>query len=77
MKGGKRAATPWNLFVKKIYREGKAKNSNYAFKDALKDASKRKGEMGSHGHEGHHHATKKHSKSKRRHTRKHRSHRRH
>ena len=74
MKGGKRAATPWNLFVKKIYREGKAKNSNYAFKDALKDASKRKGEMGSHGD---HHATKKHSKSKRRHTRRHRSHRRH
>jgi hypothetical protein len=35
----------WNLFVKKIYAEGKAKNANYAFKDALKEASKRKGEM--------------------------------
>jgi hypothetical protein len=47
MKGGKRALTPWNIFVKKIFREGKAKNASYAFKDALKDASKRKGEMGS------------------------------
>jgi hypothetical protein len=35
----------WNLFVKKIYAEGKAKNPNFAFKDALKEASKRKGEM--------------------------------
>jgi hypothetical protein len=47
MKGGKRALSPWNIFVKKIYREGKTTDSNYAFKDALKDASKRKGEMGS------------------------------
>jgi hypothetical protein len=47
MKGGKRALSPWNVFVKKVYREGKAKNANYEFKDALKDASKRKGEMGS------------------------------
>jgi hypothetical protein len=47
MKGGKRALSPWNMFVKKVYREGKAKNANYEFKDALKDASKRKGEMGS------------------------------
>jgi hypothetical protein len=47
MKGGKRALSSWNIFVKKVYREGKAKNSNYEFKDALKDASKRKGEMGS------------------------------
>ena len=39
--------TAWNLFVKKIYHEGKAKNKNYQFKDALKDASKRKSEMGS------------------------------
>jgi hypothetical protein len=37
----------WNMFVKKIYHEGKAKNSNYEFKQALKDASKRKSEMGS------------------------------
>lgn len=47
MKGGKRALSSWNIFVKKIYREGKSSNSNYAFKDALKDASRRKGEMGS------------------------------
>lgn len=36
----------WNMFVKKIYEEGKAKNSNYEFKQALVDASKRKSEMG-------------------------------
>jgi len=36
----------WNMFVKKIYHEGKAKNSNYEFKQALIDASKRKSEMG-------------------------------
>jgi hypothetical protein len=34
------------MFVKKIYEEGKAKNSNYEFKQALIDASKRKSEMG-------------------------------
>jgi len=47
MKGGKRALSPWNIFVKKIYHEGKTKNANYEFKHALKDASMRKGEMGS------------------------------
>ena len=47
MKGGKRALSPWNIFVKKIYHEGKTKNSNYEFKHALRDASRRKGEMGS------------------------------
>ncbi len=36
----------WNMFVKKIYEEGKASDSNYEFKQALKDASKRKSEMG-------------------------------
>jgi hypothetical protein len=46
MKGGKRALSSWNIFVKKIYREGKSANPNYEFKDALRDASKRKGEMG-------------------------------
>ena len=44
MKGG-RKLSQWNLFVKKIYREGKAKHSNYEFKQALKDASTRKREM--------------------------------
>jgi hypothetical protein len=38
--------TAWNMFVKKIYHEGRNKDSNYQFKDALKDASSRKGEMG-------------------------------
>ena len=37
----------WNMFVKKIYEEGKAKDSKYEFKQALVDASKRKSEMGS------------------------------
>lgn len=39
--------TAWNDFVKKIYHEGHSKNPNYQFKQALKDASKRKNEMGS------------------------------
>ena len=70
MKGGKRALTPWNLLVKKVYREGKAKNSSYSFKNALKDASRRKGEMGSHS------GTHKVGHSKRRHSRSRRSRRR-
>jgi len=37
----------WNMFVKKIYQEGKAKDPKYEFKQALVDASKRKSEMGS------------------------------
>jgi len=36
----------WNKFVSKVYHEGKKKNPNYKFKDALKDASSRKSEMG-------------------------------
>jgi hypothetical protein len=39
--------TAWNDFVKRIYHEGKKNNKNYSFKQALTDASKRKGEMGS------------------------------
>lgn len=35
----------WNEFVSKIFKEGKQKNPNYKFKDALKDASRRKSEM--------------------------------
>ena len=45
MNGGKRALTSWNKFVKRIYSEGKSKNSSYSFQEALKDASKRKSEM--------------------------------
>ena len=37
----------WNDFVKKIYWENKKKNKNFQFKDALKQASIRKDEMGS------------------------------
>jgi hypothetical protein len=40
-----RKLSDWNIFVKKIYTEGKAKDSNYEFKQALQDASKRKSEM--------------------------------
>jgi len=47
MQGGKRKLSSWNIFVKKIYREGKGKNSSYSFQNALKDASARKSEMGS------------------------------
>ncbi len=46
MNGGRKPSA-WNMFVKKIYHEGHKKNSNYSFKQALTDASKRKGEMGS------------------------------
>lgn len=46
MKGGRKLSS-WNIFVKKIYQEGKAKDTNYEFKQALTDASKRKSEMGS------------------------------
>ena len=46
MKGG-RKLSQWNIFVKKIWEEGRAKNPKYEFKQALKDASERKSEMGS------------------------------
>lgn len=46
MKGGRKPSA-WNMFVKKIYEEGRRKSSNYSFKQALSDASRRKGEMGS------------------------------
>lgn len=49
----------WNLFVKKVYAEGKAKNTSFKFKDALKAASKRKSEMGSSSSSG---PTKKNTK---------------
>lgn len=55
----------WNMFVKKIYEEGKAKNPNYEFKNALKDASKRKSEMGhSHSKKQKHHRSVKHRRSR-------------
>ena len=45
MQGGRKLSS-WNLFVKKVYSEGKKSNKNYSFKQALSDASKRKSEMG-------------------------------
>jgi hypothetical protein len=45
MQGGKRKLTAWNIFVGKVFREGKAKNKDYSFKQALSDASERKSEM--------------------------------
>ena len=37
--------TAWNDFTKKIFAEGKKRDPTYMFKDALKEASKRKNEM--------------------------------
>jgi hypothetical protein len=56
------ALSKWNLFVKKIYHEGRTKDKNYTFQQALKDASKRKSEMNS--MKDHSSSTKKHHKSK-------------
>ena len=42
LSGGKRKASPWNKFVKRVYEEMKRKDSKAAFGDALKEASKRK-----------------------------------
>jgi len=42
-----RMASAWNMFTKKIFEEGRKKNKSYSFREALSDASKRKGEMGS------------------------------
>ena len=49
MQGGKRKLSQWNMFVKKVFSQGRSKNKNYSFKQALSDASKRKGEMGTMG----------------------------
>ena len=65
MQGG-RKPSQWNMFVKKIYHQGHSKNANYSFKQALTDASRRKGEMGDHN------ASKKHFKKSRKHGKKHR-----
>lgn len=52
----------WNMFVKKIYEEGKAKDPSYEFKQALMDASKRKSEMGNSAASGVRKSLKKKSK---------------
>lgn len=38
-------ASAWNMFVKKVYHEGKKKNPNFSFGEALTEASQRKAEM--------------------------------
>jgi hypothetical protein len=43
--GGKRAMTPWNKHVKRIFEELRRKDRSATFSDALKEASKRKNEM--------------------------------
>lgn len=44
--GAKRVQTPaqkaWSALVSKCFQEGRKKNPSYLFKDALKEASKRK-----------------------------------
>ena len=45
MQGGKRKPTAWNIFVGKVFDEGRAKNKDYSFKQALSDASERKSEI--------------------------------
>ena len=40
--GGKRALSPWNKFVKRVYEEMKKANKDTKFKDALKEAARRK-----------------------------------
>ena len=37
--------TAWTDFVGKIHKEGQIKDPNYSFKQAMQDASARKGEM--------------------------------
>ena len=37
--------TAWTDFVSKIHKEGQTKDPNYSFKQAMQDASARKGEM--------------------------------
>ena len=68
----------WNDFVKKIYWENKKKNKDFQFKDALKEASRRKGEMGNSGVKSNKSMkSKKGGKSNRKGTRKRRGTRKH
>jgi hypothetical protein len=39
--------SPWTDLVSKVFKEGRDKDSSYQLKDAMKEASKRKSEMGS------------------------------
>jgi hypothetical protein len=42
LNGGKRALSPWNKAVKRVYEEMKRKNRSATFSEALKEASRRK-----------------------------------
>ena len=68
--------TEWNKFVKKIYHENKSK-PGYRFRDALTDASARKGEMKQHTNTDTNHSQtrsrKKRSSSRRKRRHKHTS----
>ena len=80
MEGGKRKLSKWNLFVKKIFQEGKKKDSSYQFQQALVDASKRKGEMGSMSMKNDSssaHKSRKHHKKSRKNLKKSRKNRKH
>jgi hypothetical protein len=45
-KGGKsRKSSKWNVFVQKIFKEGRKKNPSMKLGDAMKEASSRKDEM--------------------------------
>ena len=45
MRGGKRKASPWNKFVKKVFSDMRRKDKKASFGDALKWASKHKSQM--------------------------------
>ena len=45
MSGGKRKASPWNKFVKKVFSDMRRKDKKASFGDALKWASKHKSQM--------------------------------
>ena len=58
------ALTRWNMFVKKIFHEGRQKNRTYKFKDALKDASRRKSEMNAMENKNYNKKNHNHNKNK-------------
>jgi len=70
MKGGRKLSR-WNLFTRKIFMEGKKKNPKYEFREALVDASKRKGEMKNMGNMSNmRNMSKKHMKKSNKHMKK-------
>ena len=56
--------TAWTDLVSKVFKEERAKNPSFQFKDALKMASKRKSEMGSSSSSAPSKSRKKRGKSK-------------